>query len=174
VNGINQITSEEVGDPETNARIHQYEMAFRMQTSLPELTDMRDEPDSTWTLYGDDAKQAGTFCLQLFASRAVWPNAVSDSRKIYQRGWDVHSNAVGNLPKTFLPRRIARSYALVNRFEAPRTPRRHARTLGRRIRPALFTARAAFPKTTMAATIILVALRSGWPEAAPNPESPTA
>jgi len=111
VNGINQITSEEVGDPETNARIHQYEMAFRMQTSLPELTDMRDEPDSTWTLYGDDAKQAGTFAYNCLLARRMAERGVRFTQ-IYQRGWDVHSNAVGNLPKLSAATDRA-SYALV-------------------------------------------------------------
>src|SRR5580698_6678873 len=52
VNAINQQTSEELGDPETHARIAQYEMAYRMQTSVPELTDLSKEPQSTWDLYG--------------------------------------------------------------------------------------------------------------------------
>src|SRR5260370_438470 len=71
VNAINQMTFEEVADPETHARIHQYEMAFRMQTSLTELTAMGDEPDSTWTLYGDEAKQAGTFAYNCLLSRRL-------------------------------------------------------------------------------------------------------
>jgi arylsulfatase A-like enzyme len=98
VNAINQMTFEEVGDPETHARIHQYEMAFRMQASLPELTDMSDEPDSTWTLYGDEARQAGTFAYNCLLARRMAERGVRFTQ-IYQRGWDVHSNAVPNLPK---------------------------------------------------------------------------
>jgi hypothetical protein len=52
VNEINRQTYEELGDPETNARIAQYEMAYRMQTSVPELADLSKEPQSTWDLYG--------------------------------------------------------------------------------------------------------------------------
>jgi len=111
VNAINQMTFEEVGDPETHARIHQYEMAFRMQTSLPELTDMGDEPDSTWTLYGDEAKQAGTFAYNCLLARRMAERGVRFTQ-IYQRGWDVHSNAVGNLPKLCAATDRA-SYALV-------------------------------------------------------------
>jgi hypothetical protein len=111
VNAINQMTFEEVGDPETHARIHQYEMAFRMQTSLPELTNMGDEPDSTWTLYGDDAKQAGTFAYNCLLARRMAERGVRFTQ-IYQRGWDVHSNAVGNLPKLCAATDRA-SYALV-------------------------------------------------------------
>jgi len=111
VNAINQMTFEEVGDPETHARIHQYEMAFRMQTSLPELTDMGDEPDSTWTLYGDEAKQAGTFAYNCLLARRMAERGVRFTQ-IYQRGWDVHTNAVGNLPKLCAATDRA-SYALV-------------------------------------------------------------
>ena len=52
VEQINLQTLAEMGDPETNARIAQYEMAFRMQASVPELTDLSKEPQSTWDLYG--------------------------------------------------------------------------------------------------------------------------
>jgi hypothetical protein len=98
VNAINEMTYEEVGDPETHARIHQYEMAFRMQASLPELTDFSDEPASTWTLYGDDAKRAGSFAYNCLLARRMAERGVRFTQ-IYQRGWDVHSNVVGNLPK---------------------------------------------------------------------------
>ena len=98
VNTINQLTYEEVGDSETHARIHQYEMAFRMQASLPELTDFRDEPASTWTLYGDEARKAGSFAYNCLLARRMAERGVRFTQ-IYQRGWDVHSNAVGNTPK---------------------------------------------------------------------------
>ena len=54
---LNQMQYKEVGDPETQARIAQYEMAFRMQTSVPELTDFRKEPESTYKLYGEEARK---------------------------------------------------------------------------------------------------------------------
>jgi hypothetical protein len=98
VNTINQITFEEVGDPETHARIHQYEMAFRMQASLPELTDLSDEPASTWALYGEEAKQVGSFAYNCLLARRMAERGVRFTQ-VYQRGWDVHSNVVGNLPK---------------------------------------------------------------------------
>ena len=56
VNELNRQLFERVGDPEINARISQYEMAFRMQSSVPELTDFSNEPASTWELYGEKAK----------------------------------------------------------------------------------------------------------------------
>jgi hypothetical protein len=98
VNSINQMTLDDVGDPETNARIRQYELAFRMQTSLPELTDLRDEPASTWTLYGEEARQEGSFAYNCLLARRMAERGVRFTQ-VYQRGWDVHSNAVGNTPK---------------------------------------------------------------------------
>jgi hypothetical protein len=98
VRAINQITYEEVGDPETHTRIQEYEMAFRMQTSVPELTDMSSEPLSTWELYGDEAKKPGTFAHNCLLARRMAERGVRFTQ-IYQRGWDVHDNAVGNLPK---------------------------------------------------------------------------
>jgi hypothetical protein len=98
VNSINQATFEEMGDPETNARINQYELAFRMQTSLTELTDFRDEPASTWTLYGEEARQEGSFAYNCLLARRMAERGVRFTQ-VYQRGWDVHSNAVGNTPK---------------------------------------------------------------------------
>jgi len=98
VRAINQMTYEEVGDPETHTRIQEYEMAFRMQTSVPELTDMKSEPASTWELYGEDAKKSGSFAYNCLLARRMAERGVRFTQ-IYQRGWDVHGNAVGDLPK---------------------------------------------------------------------------
>src|SRR5213080_2826059 len=58
---LNEMNYQAVGDPETHTRIQQYEMAFRMQASVPDLTDLASEPESTFQFYGDDAKKPGTF-----------------------------------------------------------------------------------------------------------------
>src|SRR6202022_2167424 len=58
---LNEMNYRKVGDPETHTRIQQYEMAFRMQSSVPDLTDLAKEPENTFKLYGDDAKKPGTF-----------------------------------------------------------------------------------------------------------------
>jgi hypothetical protein len=97
VEEINRQTLAEVGDPETNARIDQYEMAFRMQSSVPELIDLSKEPPSTWELYGAEAKQPGTFAYNCLLSRRMAERGVRFTQ-IYKRGWDVHDNAVGMLP----------------------------------------------------------------------------
>jgi Protein of unknown function (DUF1501) len=87
---LNGIQHEEVGDSETLARVQQYEMAFRMQQSVPELTDVSGEPESTYALYGEDARRPGTFAHSCLLARRL---AERDVRfvQIYQRGWDVHS-----------------------------------------------------------------------------------
>ena len=67
---LNEELYEEVGDPETHARISQYEMAFRMQSSVPELTDLKQEPANILEMYGPDVNTPGTFanCCILAAS----------------------------------------------------------------------------------------------------------
>jgi hypothetical protein len=97
VNQINQQTSDEIGDPETHARIAQYEMAYRMQTSVPELTDLSNEPKSTWDLYGEEAKESGTFANNCLMARRMAERGVRFTQ-VYKRGWDVHSNVTGLLP----------------------------------------------------------------------------
>jgi len=111
VNAINHETYAELGDPETNSRISQYEMAFRMQTSVPELADLSKEPQSTWDLYGPDAKEPGTFAYNCLMARRMAERNVRFVQ-VYKRGWDVHGNVTGTLP--LLCRETDRAcYALV-------------------------------------------------------------
>ena len=97
VNEINRQTYEELGDPETHARIAQYEMAYRMQTSVPELADLSKEPPSTWNLYGEDAKEPGTFAYNCLMARRMAERGVRFTQ-VYKRGWDVHGDVTGMLP----------------------------------------------------------------------------
>jgi hypothetical protein len=97
VNEINRQTYEELGDPETNARIAQYEMAYRMQTSVPELADLSKEPQSTWDLYGPEAKEPGTFAYNCLMARRLAERGVRFTQ-VYKRGWDMHDNVTGILP----------------------------------------------------------------------------
>jgi hypothetical protein len=97
VNEINRQTYEELGDPETNARIAQYEMAYRMQTSVPELADLSKEPNSTWDLYGPEAKEPGTFAYNCLMARRLAERGVRFTQ-VYKRGWDMHDNVTGILP----------------------------------------------------------------------------
>jgi hypothetical protein len=111
VKAINEDLYEEFGDPETHARIAQYEMAFRMQTSVPDLTDLSNEPDYIFDLYGPDARKPGTFAYNCLMARRLAEKGVRFSQ-IFHRGWDQH----GVLPKD-LPNQCKdidqASYALI-------------------------------------------------------------
>jgi hypothetical protein len=91
---LNQRTLEQVGDPETRTRIAQYEMAFRMQSSVPELTDLADESAETLARYGDDVKKPGTFTHSALMARRLVERGVRVVQ-ILHRGWDQHDNLPG-------------------------------------------------------------------------------
>ena len=94
IRDVNQQTLDVAGDPEIATRISQYEMAWRMQTSAPELMDVSQEPDSVFELYGAEAKTPGTFAANCLLARRL---AERDVRfiQLYHRDWDHH----GELPK---------------------------------------------------------------------------
>src|ERR1041385_1433497 len=94
---LNEMNYHTVGDPETHTRISQYEMAFRMQASVPELVDLKSEPDSTYKLYGDDAKTPGTFANTALQARRMIERGVRFVQ-IYHNNWDTHANVNGRLP----------------------------------------------------------------------------
>ena len=91
---LNQDHFRLLGDPEINARTSQFEMAARMQMSVPELADLSDEPQSTFDLYGEDAREPGTYAHRLLLARRL---AERDVRwvQVFQGGWDQHAQ----LPK---------------------------------------------------------------------------
>ena len=95
---LNRMASDEFGDPETNTRIAQYEMAFRMQSSVPELTDLSKEPAHTFELYGEDAKIPGTFAANCLLARRLAERGVRVIQ-LYHRDWDHHGNLPRDLPK---------------------------------------------------------------------------
>ena len=90
---INQAKYQETGDPEIQARIAQYEMAYRMQTSVPELVDLADEPEHVTDLYGKAAKTKGTFAHNCIIARRLAERGVPYVQ-LFHRGWDQH----GSLP----------------------------------------------------------------------------
>ena len=94
LNQINQMKLDDFGDPETSTRMAQYEMAFRMQTSVPELTDISKEPQSTFDLYGEDARKPGTFAANCLLARRLAERGVRFIQ-LFHRDWDHH----GGLPK---------------------------------------------------------------------------
>ena len=97
LNALNEITYRQLGDEETRTRIQQYEMAFRMQTSVPELTAIDKEPESTYQLYGEDAKKPGTFANSALMARRMVERGVRFVQ-IYHNNWDTHGNVAGRLP----------------------------------------------------------------------------
>ncbi|MEN9545652.1 MAG: hypothetical protein RLZZ34_779 [Verrucomicrobiota bacterium] len=94
---LNEITHHEVGDPETHTRIQQFEMAFRMQSSVPELTAVAQEPDSTYQLYGDQARKPGSFAYTALLARRLVERGVRFVQ-VYLNNWDHHANTAGRMP----------------------------------------------------------------------------
>ena len=97
INQLNRLNYQAVGDPETHTRIRQYEMAFRMQASVPELTDLTKEPESTFKLYGEEAKVSGTFANSVLMARRLAERGVRFTQ-IYLNNWDHHSNLTSRMP----------------------------------------------------------------------------
>ena len=86
---LNGIKQQETGDPEIATRTAQYEMAFRMQTSVPELTDISSEPQSILDLYGPDVKKPGSFAFNCLLARRMAERGVRFVQ-LFHRGWDQH------------------------------------------------------------------------------------
>ena len=84
------------GDPEIEARIAQYEMSYRMQTSVPDLTDMSDEPDEVFDLYGPDSRKPGTYAANCLLARRMIERDVR-CIQLFHRGWDQHNSLVTHL-----------------------------------------------------------------------------
>ena len=97
LNALNQKHYNETKDPEIQTRISQYEMAFRMQASVPELTDLSDEPKSVLDMYGPDVKTPGTFAYNCLLARRMAERGVRFSQ-IFHRGWDQHGSLPTDLP----------------------------------------------------------------------------
>ncbi|MCS6775463.1 MAG: DUF1501 domain-containing protein [Chthonomonadaceae bacterium] len=90
---LNRMAEQAFGDPEINTRIAQFEMAFRMQASVPELMDLSREPESTFDMYGPDSRKPGTFAANCILARRLVERGVRFVQ-LFHRGWDQH----GNLP----------------------------------------------------------------------------
>jgi len=88
---LNQIRQQETGDPEILTRIAQYEMAFRMQTAVPELTNLAREPRHIIDMYGPDARRPGTFAANCLLARRLAERGVRFIQ-LFHRGWDQHTN----------------------------------------------------------------------------------
>ncbi len=94
---LNRVRLSEYGDPEIENRIAQYEMAYRMQASVPELTDLSSEPEHVFEMYGEDSRKPGTYASNCLLARRLVERGVR-CVQLFHRGWDHHNG---------LPKRLA-------------------------------------------------------------------
>ncbi len=133
LNQLNQRGFERFGDPEIQTRIAQYEMAFRMQSSVPDLVDLSQEPQHILDLYGPAAKTPGTFSHSALLARRLVERGVRVVQ-ILHRGWDQH----GNLPvalKNQCEDTEQATAALVMDLKQRGLAGQHPGRVGRRVRP---------------------------------------
>jgi len=97
LNKLNEMNFDELGDPETKTRIAQYEMAYRMQTSVPDLTDLNKESEKVLSMYGPDVKKPGTFANTALLARRLVERGVRFVQ-VYHNNWDHHGNLTGRMP----------------------------------------------------------------------------
>ena len=97
IKALNEQTFAQLGDPETRTRIEQYELAFRMQTSVPELTNLSSESESTFNLYGDAVRKPGSFANTVLLARRLVERGVRFVQ-VYHNNWDTHANVAGRMP----------------------------------------------------------------------------
>ena len=157
---INNSLHAELGNPEILARIKQHEMAYRMQTSVPQLMDLSQESEETFRLYGDDAKTPGTFAACCLNARRLAERGVRNIQ-IFHRGWDAHWAIADRT-------RIAvQGYRPGNRrtdfgSEATRDVGRYACDLGWRVRADRLLSGETDSTTITDAIITRDALQHGW------------
>ena len=95
---LHELQIEENSDPQIETRIAQHELAFRMQTSIPQATDLSDEPEHVFKLYGEDSRKPGTFAANCLLARRFAERGVRFIQ-LYHQGWDQHGGLPSQLPK---------------------------------------------------------------------------
>jgi hypothetical protein len=95
---LNKLYYAEVHDPEIKTRIAQYEMAYRMQTSVPEVTDISNEPEETYALYGPESRIPGTYAANCLLARRLVERGVRFIQ-LYHQGWDHHNDLPDHISK---------------------------------------------------------------------------
>jgi hypothetical protein len=93
---LNSIRHDALGDPEIETRIASYELAYRMQASVPELMDLKHEPESTFAMYGEDARKPGTYAANALLARRLIERGVRFVQ-LYHRDWDQHNDLPAQL-----------------------------------------------------------------------------
>ncbi len=96
LNSLNKLQNQAIGDPEVEARIAQYEMAYRMQTSVPEVMDISDESDDVFEMYGPDSRDAGSYAANCLLARKLLEKDVKFVQ-LYHQGWDQHGGLPGGI-----------------------------------------------------------------------------
>jgi hypothetical protein len=94
---LNELNHTQLHDPETKTRIAQYEMAYRMQSSVPELSDLTKEPQKVLEMYGPDVKKPGSFAYTALTARRLVERGVRFVQ-VYHNNWDHHGNLAGRMP----------------------------------------------------------------------------
>lgn len=94
---LNHLGFETSGDPEVQAKVQQYEMAYRMQTAVPELTDLSKEPDHIVKMYGPECLVPGTYAANVLLARKLSESGVRFVQ-LYHQGWDQHGNLPNEMP----------------------------------------------------------------------------
>jgi hypothetical protein len=94
---LNGMSYDQFGDPEIQAKVQQYEMAYRMQSSVPEITDLTKEPDHIIKMYGPECLVPGTYAANCLLARKLSESGVRFVQ-LYHQGWDQHGNLVGEMP----------------------------------------------------------------------------
>jgi hypothetical protein len=97
VSSLNKLHQVETGDNEIESRIAQYEMAYRMQMSVPDVMDVSEEPETTFELYGEDSKKPGTYAANCLQARRLAENGVRFIQ-LYHQGWDQHRRLASEMP----------------------------------------------------------------------------
>ncbi|MBK9734675.1 MAG: DUF1501 domain-containing protein [Saprospiraceae bacterium] len=97
LNEMNAMNFEDVNDPEIKTKIEQYELAYRMQTAVPEITDLSTEPDSVIKMYGPECLIPGTYASNCLLARKLSESGVRFVQ-LYHQGWDQHNNLAGEMP----------------------------------------------------------------------------
>src|SRR5207244_5677990 len=87
----NEVEMQQYQDPEISTRIAQYELAYKMQSSVPELADLSKEPESIFEMYGPDSRKPGTYAANCILARRLAERGVRFIQ-LFHRGWDQHSN----------------------------------------------------------------------------------
>ena len=98
INKMNLLQMDKWGDTNIESKINQYEMAFRMQTSVPDVVDMSGEPDHIYEMYGEDAKKSGTYAANCLLARKLVEKDVKFIQ-LYHTGWDQHGNLPGDIKR---------------------------------------------------------------------------